>query len=172
MAIAQLIAEGIGPFERIRLDLSDGKGNPRLGPHILAGTNGTGKTTLLKAIAWVGAGINDGFPWAEWQHLLTGYDVSRVLLLVDIVGLYRYAVCQSTDTEEGWEERLTKWTRAQLSHLGEAPKKFPLRASSERGEPREGEPVKSALARFGGPEKLEGTLHNSAAYSSAKSIKY
>ena len=37
MPIVRAIAEGVGPFDKLDLDLSDGKGNPHLGPHILAG---------------------------------------------------------------------------------------------------------------------------------------
>ncbi|MBI4877407.1 MAG: AAA family ATPase, partial [Acidobacteria bacterium] len=53
MPILRLVAEGVGPFEKLDLDLSDGQGNPHLGPHILAGVNGSGKSTVLKTIAWV-----------------------------------------------------------------------------------------------------------------------
>ncbi|MGA2736529.1 MAG: hypothetical protein ABSG65_03660 [Bryobacteraceae bacterium] len=42
MPLLRLIAEGVGPFERLDVDLSDGKGNPHLGPHIFAGVNGSG----------------------------------------------------------------------------------------------------------------------------------
>ncbi|HXB71443.1 MAG TPA: AAA family ATPase [Candidatus Acidoferrales bacterium] len=80
MALLGLTAEGVGPFERLDLDLSDGHGNPHLGPHILAGVNGSGKSTVLRAIAW---GMNlgkGGFPNDDWQHLVRGYPASRVLL--------------------------------------------------------------------------------------------
>lgn len=40
MALTQLVAEGLGPFDRLELDLSDGAGKPHLGPHIIAGVNG------------------------------------------------------------------------------------------------------------------------------------
>ena len=43
MPLVSLIAEGVGPFQSLELDLSDGKGNPHLGPHILAGVNGSGQ---------------------------------------------------------------------------------------------------------------------------------
>jgi ABC-type transport system involved in cytochrome c biogenesis ATPase subunit len=52
MPLLRLIAEGVGPFERLDLDFSDGHGNPHLGPHILAGVNGSGKSTALRAVAW------------------------------------------------------------------------------------------------------------------------
>ncbi len=73
MPLLRLIAEGVGPFDKIDLDLSDGKGNPHLGPHILAGVNGSGKSTVLRAIAWVFDHGERGFPHDEWQHLVAGY---------------------------------------------------------------------------------------------------
>jgi hypothetical protein len=75
--ILRLVAEGVGPFEKLDLDLSDGKGNPHLGPHILAGVNGSGKSTVLKTIAWVLDRQGWGFDHQEWKHSLTGHAVSR-----------------------------------------------------------------------------------------------
>jgi hypothetical protein len=79
MPILRLVAEGVGPFEKLDLDLSDGEGNPHLGPHILAGVNGSGKSTILRAIAWANGPLGpDG---AEWLHLLKGWTRSRVGLI-------------------------------------------------------------------------------------------
>src|SRR5579862_503110 len=63
MPITHLFAEGIGPFKRIHLDLRGADGDPALGPHILAGVNGSGKSTVLKAIAWCLAEQGDEFQW-------------------------------------------------------------------------------------------------------------
>ena len=86
MPLLRLIAEGVGPFERLDIDLSDGKGNPHLGPHIFAGVNGSGKSTVLRALACVLSGRDSGFPYEEWGHLLTGYSRSRVLTIVQPPG--------------------------------------------------------------------------------------
>jgi hypothetical protein len=75
-----LVAEGVGPFEKLDLDLSDGKGNPHLGPHILAGVNGSGKSTVLKTIAWVLDRQGWGFDHHEWKHSLAGHKASRAAL--------------------------------------------------------------------------------------------
>jgi DNA repair exonuclease SbcCD ATPase subunit len=76
MSLLRLVAEGVGPFDRVELDLSDGKGNPHLGPHILAGVNGSGKSTILRAIAWVFDWGQRGFPHDEWQHSVAGHKSS------------------------------------------------------------------------------------------------
>ncbi len=82
MPLVSLIAEGVGPFQSLELDLSDGKGNPHLGPHILAGVNGSGKSTILRTIAWVlDAGIA-GFPYDEWHQMLRGHRESRAMLTI------------------------------------------------------------------------------------------
>lgn len=70
MALTQLVAEGVGPFDRLELDLSDGAGKPHLGPHIIAGVNGSGKTTVLRAIAWALDSQRRGFRHDEWRYVL------------------------------------------------------------------------------------------------------
>ena len=77
MPILRLVAEGVGPFEKLDLDLSDDNGNPHLGPHILAGVNGSGKTTVLKTIAWVLDRQGWGFDHHEWKHSLAGHRAPR-----------------------------------------------------------------------------------------------
>lgn len=72
MALTQLVAEGVGPFDRLELDLSDGAGKPHLGPHIIAGVNGSGKTTVLRAIAWALDEGKRGFPYTEWRSIVHG----------------------------------------------------------------------------------------------------
>lgn len=185
MPITHVIAEGIGPFETISLDLSCSDGTARLGPHILAGTNGTGKTTLLKAIAWVLSRRSDGFPVAEWAHMQSGYPVSRVMLIVDVVGIYRYALASTSDVGEWWEDRLAEWVLSQVSSLGLSVEEYPLRSADlvelpsevapERGLValrRDSESFTQGRARFGGPPELIGHQYNAAAYSSAKSLRF
>lgn len=78
--IVRFAAQGIGPFDDVRLDFTDDHGNPHLGPHVFAGVNGTGKSTLLRAIAWV---VDVGmcrFPYREWRHLLGAGARAAVLM--------------------------------------------------------------------------------------------
>jgi predicted ATP-binding protein involved in virulence len=70
MPLMRLIAENIGPFERLDIDFSDGNGKPHRGPHILAGVNGSGKSTVLRAIAWALSLGGEGFPEEDWKHSL------------------------------------------------------------------------------------------------------
>jgi hypothetical protein len=81
MPLMRLIAENVGPFEKLDIDFSDGNGKPYRGPHILAGVNGSGKSTVLRAIAWALSWGGEGFPDKEWQHFLRG-DKSRVALQI------------------------------------------------------------------------------------------
>jgi hypothetical protein len=82
MPLLRLIAEGVGPFERLDADLSDGKGNPHLGPHIFAGVDGPGKSTVWRALAWAVDPGNSGFPYDEWEHLTAGYAHSRAVAVI------------------------------------------------------------------------------------------
>jgi energy-coupling factor transporter ATP-binding protein EcfA2 len=77
MALLRLEAEGVGPFEKVEIDFSDGHGNPHPGPHILAGVNGSGKSTILRAIASVWSG-DTGFPEEEWAQAVAGWPGPRV----------------------------------------------------------------------------------------------
>ena len=92
MPILRLIAQGVGPFESLDIDFSDGHGKPHLGPHILAGVNGSGKSTVLRTIAWVFDRGARGFQYDEWQESLRKY--SRALLAIDSLGLQIQAVCK------------------------------------------------------------------------------
>ncbi len=78
MPILKLHLENIGPFDKLELDLTDRKGKAHLGPHILAGVNGSGKTTVLRAIAWCLAGYDkeSGFDHREWRAFLNGRKTS------------------------------------------------------------------------------------------------
>lgn len=82
MPLMRLVAEGVGPFRSLDIDFSDGRGNPHLGPHILAGVNGSGKSTVLRTIAWVCDGGRHGFPHDEWHELLRGHSFSRALVVM------------------------------------------------------------------------------------------
>lgn len=84
MPILKLHAENIGPFDRLELDLSDGNGKAHLGPHILAGVNGSGKTTILRTIAWCLATGESGFDHEEWMQFLRGRANSRALLVPEL----------------------------------------------------------------------------------------
>lgn len=79
---------GVGPFEETRLDFSDGHGKPHMGPHIIAGVNGSGKSTVLRAIAATVAGAGahsdvaentQGFDFEWWGHRLIGWEDSIAL---------------------------------------------------------------------------------------------
>ena len=83
MPLLRLIAEGVGPFERLDVDLSDGNGNPHLGPHIFAGVNGSGKSTVLRTLAWaMDIGRVRVSSYGEWAHLLAGHAGIRALMAV------------------------------------------------------------------------------------------
>ncbi len=122
MPLLRLIAEGVGPFERLDIDLSDGKGNPHLGPHIFAGVNGSGKSTVLRTLAWVMDRGGSGFSYPDWAHLLAGHRDSRALLAIKPhESAVRVAACATngrvsvgdlTDTER--RERLVNWVRSEL----------------------------------------------------------
>jgi hypothetical protein len=108
MPLTRLIAENVGPSKRLDVDFSDGSGKPHLGPHILAGVNGSGKSTALRAIAWVLSSSASGFPLGEWRHLLRGPE-SRVLVQVSGERDVPYVNAGTGDTASGWDSRLERW---------------------------------------------------------------
>lgn len=117
MGIVRMVAEGIGPFESLDLDFSDGKGKPHLGPHILAGVNGSGKSTILKAVAWTLEGSASGFPSDEWAHLLHGRE-SRVLTEFFCPAQGRLVIArghegQTRERLHSWVERISPSTHDQ-----------------------------------------------------------
>jgi hypothetical protein len=116
MPISHVFAEGIGPFKKVHLDLRGEDGHPALGPHILAGVNGSGKSTILKAIAWCLALPADGL--AEDAN-------SRVLLIFDIAGVHRYALARGSGP-------LEEWANETMAGAGLNPSDFPLRAEADR----------------------------------------
>jgi AAA domain, putative AbiEii toxin, Type IV TA system/AAA domain len=120
--LTRLVGEGIGPFKSFDFDFSDGKGNPHPGPHIFAGVNGSGKSTVLRTLAWLFAsGLaggdhssgsrseKDGFHWKEWQHFTRGYSVSRAKgSLASVYGRLP-DIARTADTSSDAKERLLLW---------------------------------------------------------------
>src|ERR1700677_1270408 len=86
MPLVRLIAEGVGPFEKLDLDFSDGSGKPHLGPHILAGVNGSGKSTVLRTIAWLMDPGSFGFQYDDWAQALKGHACSRAFAVLQPEG--------------------------------------------------------------------------------------
>jgi hypothetical protein len=171
MAISHVFAEGVGPFKSVHLDLRGPDGKPSLGPHILAGVNGSGKSTLLKAIAWCSARTVDGFLADEWVHYLRDDSDSRVLMIVDIPGLYKSGWAITDDRGEGWRERTNKWVADSMAGADLDPNDFPPLEGFQRT--FESSDVSFNAARFGGPSMLrEGRRVNFAGYSSAPGIRY
>src|ERR1700733_12998453 len=82
MPLVRVIAEGVGPFEKLDLDFSDGNGKPHLGPHILAGVNGSGKSTVLRTIAWLLDRGCFGLQNDGWAQALKGHQRSRTMAIL------------------------------------------------------------------------------------------
>src|SRR5580658_2962869 len=113
MPLLRLIAEGVGPFERLDVDLSDGKGNPHLGPHIFAGVNGSGKSTVLRTLACVMSWPGSGFPYEEWEHFVAGYPRSRVLAILRPAGAPPRIRAWAGDTE-GTGDEFRRWVSSAI----------------------------------------------------------
>lgn len=126
MPISHVFAEGIGPFKKLHLDLSGEDGKPSLGPHILAGVNGSGKSTILKAIAWCLARPKDGFAEEDWAHFLTSHTDSRVLLVLDIGSGFRCSYARTKDSSPGSRYQLIEWVNKTLSTVGLSLDRYPL----------------------------------------------
>jgi recombinational DNA repair ATPase RecF len=124
MPLLRLIAEGVGPFERLDIDLSDGKGNPHLGPHIFAGVNGSGKSTILGTLAWVMDSGDTGFRYADWSHLTAGHLHSRAVAVIHPSGAAAYARACTKGAGRGDKEMLDAWTKSVLASAS-----FPERLS-------------------------------------------
>lgn len=120
MPLLRLIAEGVGPFQRLDIDLSDGKGNPHLGPHIFAGVNGSGKSTVLRTLAWVMDEGKSGFPYEEWAHLTAGHAQSRVLAVVKPPGSITHVLACGKEKEKGTQadSALAGWVKSVLASAG------------------------------------------------------
>jgi energy-coupling factor transporter ATP-binding protein EcfA2 len=111
MPLVRLIAEGVGPFRTLDLDLSDGNGKPHLGPHILAGVNGSGKSTVLRTIAWVLDRGELGFQYDDWMEMLKGHPESRALLVVAPNDAPPYVLACS----KSGRARLAGWVKSALA---------------------------------------------------------
>jgi hypothetical protein len=166
-SIARLAGEGIGPFKSFDFDFSDEQGNPHPGPHIFAGINGSGKSTVLKTIAWsFESSLSEGFQWQEWQHLIQGYGCARAMIVLDVAGFGFCVLAHTMDTNQGWEERLFVWVKALLatgkveSLKGDLPIRHRLELKPMDSEQSDFFPATArdrkpwGLLRLGGPEHL------------------
>jgi len=186
MLLSHLFLEGIGPFKTLHLDLRGNDAHASPGPHILAGVNGSGKSTVLKSIAWCLATADDGFPFDEWVHFLKSYPQSRAMVVFD---KYEFVSASASDHAEGWEMRLGYWVGENLISVGLDPDEYPLKRSFDlrvaeeedagliafrlaRAKPRRAIPI-FGNARYGGKNaSTPGALYSAAAYSSARAIKF
>jgi len=169
MPIVRLVAEGVGPFERLDLDLSDGKGNPHLGPHILAGVNGCGKSTALHTLAWVMDRGRWGFPYDDWQHALAGYADSRGLLLIKPPGFDPYIqACTKRETGRPGNN-LRAWVRSELPGAISDSRMWEEETPGDLAPPGG---RYSWLADVGPVIRGGRNLFNIAAYAPSRSLKY
>ena len=173
MPLVRLVAEGVGPFEKLDLDFSDGKGNPHPGPHILAGVNGSGKSTALKAIAWALDWASCGFPGENWGHFLTGHSRSRAALFLK--PSHHPARCYAC-TNEAWPEsriELEQWV-ATSAPAGSKPLRV-IRHEQGLLSPAIPRPAGTVWTwvEFGGAvSPVAPSRFNYAAYGSARSLAY
>ena len=163
MPVVRFIAEGVGPFEKLDVDFSDGHGNPHPGPHILAGVNGSGKSTLLRAIAWVMDRGQHGFPNQEWQHFLRGHPQSRALVVLEAPGRPMCGYACTNDTAGGWFERLQDWVRPFLPSPGLADIGISVPRTA----------ATYSWARFArGQDPAQQDLFSIAAYAPSRALSY
>ncbi len=132
MPILKLHLENVGPFDALELDFTDGKGNAHLGPHILTGVNGSGKTTVLKAIAAclaepldsqaVIAGrssADHGFDEETWLRLLKGRSNSSTEVLLGPTETAGSRI-KVVDSDQHWVQSLMETEIYEASPVSEA----------------------------------------------------
>lgn len=184
MPLLRLIAEGVGPFERLDVDLSDGKGNPHLGPHIFAGVNGAGKSTVLRTLAWVMDGRAAGFQHDDWGHMLSGHRHSRAMAVIHPFRLSVYGEAVTVgDIDTSWDE-LTSWVRSMLLELGlsintpgpglRSMGHFERRVRARRFGTAHAKPPNCAWLWFPPTDVIDAVryLFNVAAYSPSRALRY
>jgi len=163
MPLVRLIAEGVGPFDRLDLDLSDGNGKPHLGPHILAGVNGSGKSTVLRTVAWLLDKGKFGFQCGDWGHSLAGHLHSRAAAVFQPDGV---APCFHA-CEVGSGIGLLNWATTVLRPFGLAP------SSVWKEAPGKVEALGTTWIVSNPPEVQQaGTLFSIAAYSPSRVLKH
>jgi len=115
--ISRLAGEGIGPFKSFDFDFSDEAGKPHPGPHVFAGVNGSGKSTILRILAWMfeWPGSGDGFQWEEWRHLIRGHERTRAMAVVELSAGKPFVWAKTMDTSDGWEGGLLSWVKRCLA---------------------------------------------------------
>ena len=113
--IARLVGEGIGPFKSFDFDFSDVHGNPYTGPHVFAGVNGSGKSTILRTLAWLLEDERSGFQWQQWRHLTQGHSSTRAMIVGSFPSGEPFAYAQTFDTSNSWKDSLLHWAKSLLS---------------------------------------------------------
>jgi hypothetical protein len=168
MPLVRLIAEGVGPFERLDLDFSDGNGKPHLGPHILAGVNGSGKSTALRTIAWLMDKGKFGFQYDDWGHFLEGHPHSRAVAVLRPEGIDPYVRACTSGVGNKLESELSDWARSVLRPSDIEPAHW----SSSLSETERGHFTTRLQFSEGVEADRDQTLFNIAAYSPSKALKH
>jgi predicted ATP-binding protein involved in virulence len=175
MPLVSLIAEGVGPFKSLELDLSNGKGEPHPGPHILAGVNGSGKSTVLRTIAWVLDQGENGFQHEDWQQMLRGYETSRALLVIRPQGCDPYVWACSKGRGDDVVDDLTEWAGLRLSASRIARQPVDALAGTIAGSIQDPN-TNTTWLHFRGPDFTDFGRNwgqfNFAAYSPSRSLRH
>jgi hypothetical protein len=148
------------------MDFSDGNGKPHLGPHILAGVNGSGKSTALRTIAWVLDRGQLGFKYDEWLEALKGYGFSRALLRIDsaaptgsVVAVSKFGISPPPQPDL---DHLRRWAQERTPCTWDSPMGHAAHHSPEAGSlwqitPWEPAPVRGAVAAYSPSKSLRHT---------------
>ena len=91
---------------------------PHIGPHVLAGVNGSGKSTILRTIAWVIDRGHRGFQYDEWSQAMLGHKRSRALVTLKPPGLPPYVWACSKGIGQDVTDALLEWVRSTLASQG------------------------------------------------------